>query len=112
MSNRLLRTTALALFASLLLLEAVHALLAVVQQELAWYLVLPLKTLPLLACLPFLLQNRKRAYIGLGFLLCLYFMQPVVELVSGVNPLVNALLIANIIALFIAALLFIRRYTE
>ena len=110
-SDQQLRTVSLSLYASLLVLVAIQAWLVVIQQGIDWHLVFPVKILPLLGFMPFLLQNSKRAYIWMGFVLCLYFMQPVVELVSGVNPLISALLITNIVALFISSIFFIRRYT-
>ncbi|MBK8973673.1 MAG: DUF2069 domain-containing protein [Hahellaceae bacterium] len=110
--NTLIRPLCLTLLGSLIILSIIQSHLVVTQQGVAWHLVYPVKILPLLAFLPFLWKNHKRAYIWMGFVLCLYFMQPVVELVSGVNVLLNALFITNIIALFISAILFIRRYTQ
>ena len=68
------------------------------------------KLLPLLAFTPFLWRNDKRAWAWLSFVLCVYFLEPVVDLFAGQHPGLNGLLIANIIALFSAAMVFIRRY--
>lgn len=107
-----LRPLCLGSFASLLVLQSLLAYFAITQDGAAPYLVLGVKILPLLAFAPMLWRNQKRAYIWLGFLLCLYFMQPVVDVFAGKHVLLNGLLIANLIELFVASLLFIRRYTE
>lgn len=107
-----LRRICLGSFALLIVLQALSAYLEVTQEQAAAYLVFGAKVLPLLAFGPFLWLNQKRAYMWMGFVLCLYFLEPVVDFAGGHHRALNGLLILDILLLFCALILFIRRYTE
>lgn len=107
-----IRPLCLGSFVILIILQTLSAIHAVQNEGAAAYLVFGIKVLPLLLFIPSLWKNQKRAYAWLGFILCLFFLEPVVDFVAGQQPWLNGLLIANLILLFSASILFIRRYTE